>query len=161
MDSGAAETICPADQAGGIQTIPGRKFAAGVRYTFPGQENAQSGGKTCVMRTAESTTTRNLAMQVADVNRALPSISKAVDAGNRVVFDDRWSYIEDSGQENGQPSIAVAAYIHWKHWSSPEVTPSSTQNQTTILSACPRLFAGRKVSDSFQYRKPYSGTGAC
>ena len=34
-------------------------------------------------------------MQVADVNRALLSVSKSVDAGNREVFDCDWSYIED------------------------------------------------------------------
>ena len=34
-------------------------------------------------------------MQVADVNRALLSVSKSVDAGNRVVFDSDWSHIGD------------------------------------------------------------------
>ena len=34
-------------------------------------------------------------MQVAEVTRALLSVSKAVDAGNRVVFDEQWSYLEN------------------------------------------------------------------
>ena len=34
-------------------------------------------------------------MQVADVNRALLSVSRAIDGGNRVVFDKDWCFIED------------------------------------------------------------------
>ena len=48
-----------------------------------------------VMCTDESNVQHKITMQVADVNRALMSVSTAVDAGNKVVFDDGWSYIED------------------------------------------------------------------
>ena len=34
-------------------------------------------------------------MQVADVNRALMSVSRAVDAETRIVFDDQWCFIGD------------------------------------------------------------------
>ena len=34
-------------------------------------------------------------MQVADISRPLLSVSRAVDSGCRVVFDEDWSYIED------------------------------------------------------------------
>ena len=37
----------------------------------------------------------NFTMQVTEVNRPLMSVSRAVDASNRVVFDEGWSYIED------------------------------------------------------------------
>ena len=48
-----------------------------------------------VMCTEESEVEHNITMQVADVNRALMSVSRAVNAGNKVVFDEGWSYIED------------------------------------------------------------------
>ena len=45
--------------------------------------------------TGNSQTEHRLTIQVADVNRALLSVSKAVDGGNRVVFSKDWSDIED------------------------------------------------------------------
>ena len=47
------------------------------------------------MVTGESAVEHKLTMQVAEVNRALLSVSKCVDGGNRIVFDEGWSYIED------------------------------------------------------------------
>ena len=101
IDSGAAETICPAREANSVATIPGSKFAQGVKYTCAnGKKLPNLGEKRCVMCTEESEVEHNITMQVADVTRALMSVSRAVDAGNRIVFDDKWSYIEDkrSGQ---------------------------------------------------------------
>ena len=38
---------------------------------------------------------RTLTAQVCDVNKALLSVRKVVSAGNRVIFDEDGSYIED------------------------------------------------------------------
>ena len=38
---------------------------------------------------------RKMTAQVCDVNKALLSVSKAVRQGNRVIFDDKESYIEN------------------------------------------------------------------
>ena len=38
---------------------------------------------------------RNITAQVCEVNKALLSVSRVTKAGNRVVFDDEASYIED------------------------------------------------------------------
>ena len=96
VDSGAAETICPTSCAPGVKTTAGIKMTQGVRYTCAGGRKIPNlGEKKCVMMTTESNAERRLTIQVADVNRALLSVSKAVDGGNRVVFDHDWSYIED------------------------------------------------------------------
>ena len=96
VDSGAAETICPAKEVMSVATTPGAKFIQGVRYTCAnGKKLPNLGEKKMVMCTDESNVQHKITMQVADVNRALMSVSKAVDAGNKVVFDDGWSYIED------------------------------------------------------------------
>ena len=47
------------------------------------------------MGTSEEGTERNMTAQVCDVNKALLSVKKVVKAGNRVVFDEDGSYIED------------------------------------------------------------------
>ena len=96
VDSGAAETICPASMACSIATTPGPKKAQGVNYTCAGGRRLPNlGEKKCMMSTSESRAIRGLTMQVADINRPLLSVAKAVDAGNRVIFDREWSYIED------------------------------------------------------------------
>ena len=38
---------------------------------------------------------KNITAQVCDVNKSLLSVSKAVKAGNKVVFDDEGSYIQN------------------------------------------------------------------
>ena len=96
VDSGAAETICPVSIAPSVNTQPGIKTAQGVKYTCAGGRKLPNlGEKRCMLSTNDSATQRGLTMQVADVNRALLSVSKSVDAGNRVVFDRDWSFIED------------------------------------------------------------------
>ena len=44
---------------------------------------------------SEEGTERNMTAQVCDVNKALLSVKRVVKAGNRVVFDEDGSYIED------------------------------------------------------------------
>ena len=51
--------------------------------------------KRLVMCADDSQVHHNFTMQVAEVNRPIMPVSRAVDAGNRVVFDEGWSYIED------------------------------------------------------------------
>ena len=96
MDSGAAETIRPAKSASNVSIVPGRKLEQGAKYTCAGSKKIPNlGEKRCLMATEEDPAEHRLTMQVADVNRALLSVSKAVDGGNRVVFDRDWSFIED------------------------------------------------------------------
>ena len=96
VDSGAAETMCPSSMATNISTVPGAKMKAGVRYTCAGGKKLPNlGEKRCMLTTEETGTVRGLTMQVANVHKALMSVSKAVDAGIRVVFYTDWSYIQD------------------------------------------------------------------
>ena len=47
------------------------------------------------MAIAESGQERKMKAQVCDVNKALLSVKRALQAGNRVVFDDDGSFIQD------------------------------------------------------------------
>ena len=69
---------------------------------------ANLGEKQCLLATAESNAKHKFTMQVADVNRALLSVSKAVHGGDRVVFYERWSYIED--KRTGGRGFCLARY---------------------------------------------------
>ena len=96
VDSGAAETICPSTYAPNVQVVPGAKMKQGVTYTCAGGKVLPNlGEKRCLLATEESHTEHVMNMQVAGVNRALLSVSRAVDSGNRVIFDRDWSYIEN------------------------------------------------------------------
>ena len=98
VDAGAAETICPAAVAKGIPTEPGEKFRMGASYTCAsGKPLPNLGEKRCDAYFGDSPTMRGLRMQVADISRPLLSVSRAVDSGCGVVFDQGWSYIEDKG----------------------------------------------------------------
>ena len=44
---------------------------------------------------SEEGTVRSITTQVCEVNKGLLSVRKVVEAGNRVVFDSKGSYIED------------------------------------------------------------------
>ena len=96
VDSGAAETICPATLAKGVETTPGIKFTQGVKYTCAnGKKLPNLGEKKMIMSVDDTGMEHRITMQVADVSRPLMSVSRAVDSGNKVVFDDKWSYIEN------------------------------------------------------------------
>ena len=96
IDSVAAKAMFPASMAIHVATVPGNKTRAGVRYTSAGRQKLPNlGEKRCLLGTEEIGTARGMTMQVANVQKALLSVSKAVDAGNRVVFDDGWSFMED------------------------------------------------------------------
>ena len=96
VDSGAAETICPATLAKGVPTALGEKFKAGASYTCAsGKPLPNLGEKKCLAYFSNSNTARGLRMQVEDVSKPLMSVSRAVDSGCRIVYDQNWSFIED------------------------------------------------------------------
>ena len=52
-------------------------------------------GEKKFMAVSEEGTTRNITAQVCAVNKGLLSVKKMCRAGNRVVFDEEGSYVED------------------------------------------------------------------
>ena len=62
---------------------------------------------------------RNITAQVCDVNKALMSVKKLVAAGNRVVFDQEGSFIEDKAtkekmwlrEENGMYMLKLWVFF--------------------------------------------------
>ena len=95
VDSGASETVlgrkaCP--------QIPIRESAgsqSGVEYeTASGEHIPNEGEKVMQVSTTEGQL-RTLTMQICDVKKPLMSVRKMCAVGQRVVFDDEWSYVED------------------------------------------------------------------
>ena len=94
VDSGATETVIGERMLGSIKASTGRK---GVRYeTATGDIVGNLGQKDFVAITDDTAMTRSMTAQVAEgVTKGLLSVVKAMDAGNRVVFDSDGSYIVD------------------------------------------------------------------
>ena len=72
----------------------------------------------------DSGISHNITAQVTDVHKALLSVAKTVKAGNRVVFDEKGSYIESKKDGTRTPiewsngGYALKVWVH-KNQSSP------------------------------------------
>ena len=95
VDSGATETVVPPDVLHCINLMQGAASKRGVEYEVANGEKIPNLGEKKFVGTSEEGTERNMTAQVCDVNKALLSVKRVVKAGNRVVFDEDGSYIED------------------------------------------------------------------
>ena len=96
VDSGAAETVIPASWFPEHPTVESEGSKAGRWYnTADVTPVYNEGEKVLNMTNLDGSVPRRMKCQVCDVGKALASVSKIVHAGNRVVFDEDASYIED------------------------------------------------------------------
>jgi hypothetical protein len=95
VDSGATESVCPNELAEHVPTIPGAASKRGVMYEVASGHQIPNEGEKKLRATTEDGFEKNVVLQVAEVNQGLLSVSKATAAGNRVVFDEGNSYIEN------------------------------------------------------------------
>ena len=97
VDSGASETVVGEDMLPCVKTQEGPASKRGVMYEVAnGIRIPNLGEKTFQGYTDYEGIKRGIKAQVCEVNKALLSVSKLVQAGNRVVFDPQGSYIEDT-----------------------------------------------------------------
>ena len=104
VDSGAGESVVPATDAPNITPVRGEKY--GNKYEVAnGDFIFNQGEKRCAMMTEESSHPRLLTLQVSDVHKGLLSVVEMIRKGQRVVFDQDWSYIRD--KESGHCDTLV------------------------------------------------------
>ena len=96
VDSGATETVVGEDMLTSIDTKPGSAFRRGVKYEVASGDLIPNLGEKRFVGVCENGETRNMTAQVCDVNKALLSVKRMVQAGNRVVFEATGGYIEDA-----------------------------------------------------------------
>ena len=95
IDSGAAETVIPLGWATNYEMKESEGSKTGEFYqTADGTPIYNQGEKTLMLVNAEGQA-RAMTFQCAEVSKALGSVSKICSNGNRVVFDDDGSYIEN------------------------------------------------------------------
>ena len=100
VDSGATETVMGEEMLVDIEIKPGAASRRGVKYEVANGTRIPNLGEKKFVAHSEEGAARSITAQVCDVNKALLSVKKVVGAGNRVVFDDEGSYIED--KSNGE-----------------------------------------------------------
>jgi hypothetical protein len=99
VDSGATETVVNEDMLKSIETKDSWASKHGVEYEVANGERIPNMGEKKFQGITEGGTMRNLTAQVCEVNKALLSVKKIIAAGNRVVFDEDGSYIEDKNSQ--------------------------------------------------------------
>ena len=100
VDSGATETVMSEDMLRSIALREGMAMKQGVTYEVANGIRIANLGEKRFEGVTEDGGVKNITAQVCSVNKALLSVSKAVKAGNRVVFDDSGSFIEN--KESGE-----------------------------------------------------------
>ena len=96
VDSGASETVMSESFLPSVETKPGSASRRGVQYEVAnGVRIPNLGEKSFQGYTEGEGLKRGITAQVCDVNKALLSVHKLVQSGNRVVFDSEGAFIED------------------------------------------------------------------
>ena len=95
LDSGATETVLGEDMLTSVETREGMASRRGVEYEIANGELIPNLGEKKFTATSAEGVVRNITAQVCSVNKALMSVKKVMKAGNRVVFDEDGSYVED------------------------------------------------------------------
>ena len=95
VDSGATETVMNEDMLAHIATRPGPASRKGVRYEVANGTMIPNLGEKQFRAISEEGAERGIIAQICDVNKGLLSVKKMTKAGNRVVFDEDGSFIED------------------------------------------------------------------
>ena len=95
VDSGATETVVGEGMLLDVETRDGEARRKGVQYEVADGTLIPNLGEKKFVAVAEQGEMRKMTAQVCDVNKALLSVSKVVKAGNRVVFEEEGSYVED------------------------------------------------------------------
>ena len=96
IDSGATETVIPEETLAGVIDISeGAAFKRGVQYEVADGTKVPNLGERRFVGFTEDGRASGVVAQVCAVNKMLMSVSKMTKNGNKVVFDDEGSYVED------------------------------------------------------------------
>ena len=116
VDSGATETVVGEDMIKEVETKPGEGTRRGVQYEVASGELIPNLGERNFVAYGEQGEARTIKAQVCDVNKALMSVSRMVQAGNKVVFSKSGSYVEDESTQERIPLREQGGMYMLKLW---------------------------------------------
>ena len=123
VDSGATETVMAEETLSGIVDITeGPALKRGVSYEVADGTEIPNLGERKFLGFTEEGVPWGIKSQVCAVNKTLMSVSKMTAQGNRVVFDDDGSYIEDKSSGDVTWMKQVGGMYMLKMWVSRKTT---------------------------------------
>jgi len=103
VDSGASESVVNEEQLSGVETLEGKAKKMGVQYEVADGTLIPNLGEKKYIAVSDTGVARHMKSQVCEVNKALLSVHRCVQAGNKVVFAASGSYIEDEASGEVMP----------------------------------------------------------
>ncbi len=101
---------------GSIMTTEGEAFKRGVEYEVATGVTIPNLGEKWFVAVAEEGQRRKMKAQVCAVNKALLSVSRMVQAGNHVVFEQNGSYVEDLHSGEKMYMVEKGGMYRLKMW---------------------------------------------
>ena len=96
-DTGACDTVIPKDMCPGIPIVPSFQSINAMEYEVASGESIPNlGERRCEMWTDVATTPKAISMQVADVHKALLSLSRCSDMGCESRFGSAFGCLIDT-----------------------------------------------------------------
>ena len=95
VDSGSSESVMSEDMLTRVTTVGGYAHKKGAQYEVADGALIPNLGEKKFVRVSDGGVTRQMKAQVCEVNKALLSVHRVVQAGNRVVFSARGSFVQD------------------------------------------------------------------
>ena len=116
VDSGATETVVGEDMIRGVETKPGEATRRGVQYEVASGDLIPNLGEKNFTAYGEQGQASAIKAQVCEVNKALLSVSRMVQAWNTVVFSRSGSYVEDEQTNERIPLREQGGMCTLKLW---------------------------------------------
>jgi hypothetical protein len=96
-DTGACDTVIPKDMCPGIPVVPSFQSMNGMEYEVASGESIPNlGERRCEMWTEGAEAPKGISMQVADVHKALLSLSRCADMGFESRFGSAFGCLIDT-----------------------------------------------------------------
>jgi len=95
VDSGASESVVSEDMLTRVTTVEGYAQKKGAQYEVADGTLIPNPGEKKFVAVSDGGVTRQMKAQVCEVNKALLSVHRVVQAGNRVVFSASGSFVQD------------------------------------------------------------------
>ena len=103
VDSVASESVVSEDMLQRVETVEGWAKKKGVQYEVADGTLIPNLGEKKYIAVSDAGVARHMKSQVCEVNKALLSVHRCVQAGNKVVFATAGSYIEDEASGEIMP----------------------------------------------------------
>ena len=116
VDSGATETVVSDEMLTSIDIVQGEASRRGVEYEVANGVCIPNLGEKKFIASTESGTLRRMTAQVCDVSKPLLSVKRVIQAGNRVIFDEEGSYVQDKETGEVMPLRETGGMFHLKLW---------------------------------------------